>query len=272
MQRFSKPTVRMVELSVKLFDIIASFSHTSDLPRLSTVSQAWQSIIERYTMREIRIKSIDLQHFSNVFVHPNCRTALINLSYDVVLSAYSERQYARFETGQEKQQNNKTLTDAIHSLFSLLHSWDKRARIQSNGTLSYERAEAARRISLTLDAHSPVDVDRREHVNVIAQKFETLMLNDQKNLFEHRYARSFLQSLRCDELFAVSRIRVFEVTKLCHRRRIEGASLAGVAAKLLNLETILWAINDDEKFYEAVRRQNCFGKIFKYFCKYFCKN
>lgn len=262
----------MVELPVELFDIIASFSRTSDLPRLSTVSQAWQSIVERYTMREIHIKSTDLQHFSNVFIHPNRRAALMNLSYDVVLPAYSERQCARFETGQEKQRNNEFLTDAIHSLFSLLHSWDKRARIQSNGTLSYERAEAAGRISLTLDAHSPVDVDRREHVNVIAQRLETLMPNGRKDLFEHRYERSFLRILRCDELSAVSRIRGFEVTKLCHRRRIEGASLAGVAAKLPNLETIVWAINDDEKFYEAVRRQNRFGKIFKYFCKHFCKN
>lgn len=248
----------MVELPVELFDIIASFSRTSDLPRLSTVSRAWQSTVERFTMREIHIKSTDLQDFSNVFVHPNRRAALINLSYDVVLPAYSERQCARFETGQDKQRNNETLTDAVHSLFSLLHSWDKKARIQSDGTLGYERAEAAGRILLTLDAHSPLDPDRREHVDVRAQRLETLLPNGRKDLFEHRYERSFLRILRCEELSAVPRIRGFEVKKLCHRRRIEGASLAGVAAKLPNLDTIVWAINDDEKFHEAVRQQNRF--------------
>lgn len=248
----------MVELPVELFNIIASFSRTSDLPRLSALSRTWQFIIERYTMRNIYIKSTDLQEFSRIFVHPNRRAALINLSYDVVLPAYSDRQCARFETDRDKRRNNESLTDAVHSLFSLLHSWDEEARMQGDDTSSYQRPEVAGRISLTLDAHSPMDVDRRKHVDVGAQRSEALEPHSRMDLFEHRYERSFLRILRCDKLLPVSRIRGFQVERLCHRRRIEGASLAGVAAKIPNLESIVWAVNDDEKFYEALRQENRF--------------
>lgn len=251
----------MVELPVEMFDIIASFSGRNDLPRLGTVSRAWQFAIERLTMRAIRIRSTDLQVFSDLFVHRNRQAALKFIDFEVVLPAYSDRQCARFETDQDKQRNNEALTDAVHSLFSILHSWDEESGMPGSETASYQRPIVAGRICLILNAYSPSDVDRRQNIDV---KLQSYLRKNPDDLFEHRYQRSFLRVSRCDELPAVSRIGAFQAMELCHTRGrcIEGASLAGVAAKLPNLENILWTVNDNEKIYETVRQQHRFGKMF----------
>lgn len=251
----------MVQLPVELLDRIASFSSSNDLPQLSTISRAWQSVVERRTMRAIQLKSTDLQDFSNVFIHQNRRAALVDLSYNVILPAYNDHQCARFETDRDKQRNNQALTDAIHALLFLLHSWDEEAvGLSGDEMTSYSRPAVAGRISWTLDAYSPTDVHHRQDVNVDAQRFEAQLAGGRKDLFEHRYERSFLRMLNCEGLPAVSRIGGFHVEELCHRRRIEGASLAGIAAKLPNLETIVWAVNDDEKRDALVRQVHRFGK------------
>lgn len=112
----------MVGFPLEVLSMIASFSTSDDLPRLSTVSRAWQFVIERHTMGSIHVESTDLQNFSNIFAHHDRRAILMNLSYDVVLPAYSDHQCATFETNLDKQRNNEALTDAVHSLFSILHS------------------------------------------------------------------------------------------------------------------------------------------------------
>ncbi|MCJ1262953.1 hypothetical protein MMC22_002823 [Lobaria immixta] len=88
--------------------------------------------------------------------------------------------------------------------------------------------------------------------------FEDSLPNGRKDLFEHRHKSSFLRISRCHELPVVSLIRGFRAKELCHWQRIEGSSLARVAAKLPNLETDVWIANDDEKFYYASRQQNRF--------------
>lgn len=242
----------MVQLPIELLEMIASFSSSSDLARLSTVSRAWQSVAERRTMRAIHLKSSDLQHFSRIFVHQICRTALVDLSYDVILPTYSDHQCARFETLRRMQRNNQTLTDAVHALFSLLHSWDEE--------LSHSRPAAAGRISWTLHAYSPTDADHREDVDLNAQRMEVQMAGGRKDLFEHRYERSFLRMLNCEELPAVSRIGEFRVEELYYQQCVEGVSLTGIAAKLPNLENIVWAVNDDEKRVAPLRQELRFGK------------
>lgn len=250
----------MAQLPVELLNIIASFSSSNDLPRLSTISRAWQSAVERRTMRSIQLKSTDLQHFSNIFVHQNRRAALVELSYNAILPAYSDHQCARFETDGDKQQNNQALTDAIRSLLSLLHSWDDRAAGLSDSDMaSHSRPAAAGRISWTLNAYSPTDVDHRENVDVQAQRFQAQLAGGRKDLFEHRYERSFLRMFNCEELPVVSRIGAFRADEMWYRRRIEGRSLAGIAAKLPNLETVVWTVNDDEKRDVVARQMHRFG-------------
>ena len=52
----------------------------------------------------------------------------------------------------------------------------------------------------------------------------------------------------------------FIVDNLYMLRRIEDASLAGIAAKLPNLKMVVWMINDDEKCDALLRQVNRFGK------------
>ena len=82
------------------------------------------------------------------------------------------------------------------------------------------------------------------------------------DLLELRYEHSFLKLLRADELPPISRISTFITTEaLCIHRRIEGASLAGMGAKMPNLETVEWWVHDDEKRYSEVRRIHRFGEL-----------
>lgn len=260
----------MVELPLELVHIIASFSSPYDFLRLCTVSRAWQLVIESHTMRKVHIKSTDLQDFSKIFSHHNRRAALMKLTYDVVLPTYSDRQRARYESHHDKQQNNEALANAVQSLFSILHSWDEEVRMLGNTTASHQRPVVAGRISLILNVHSPTDVHGREHVDIRAQRGKSHLHNGQKHMFERRYARSarsFLKISRCDELPSVSRIRDFQTINLCHWRRIEGASLSRVAARLPNLETINWVVSDNDQFDQSVRQQQNLGKIIEYISK-----
>ena len=247
----------MVELPIELMDIILSFSSRNDFPRLSAVSRTWQFVIECHTMRDVRIKSTDLQEFSKIFLRHNRRAALKKLAFDVVLPSYSDAQSTRFETREEKQRNNEVLTDAVHSLFSILHAWDEEVGIPGNGSASYQRPVHVGRTSLILKAYSSADPGQRPVIS-------SCHFGARESLYEERYQRSFLRIARCDELPTASRIRFFEARELCYYRRIEGASLARVAAKLPNLEKIYWAVNDDEKIYETVRQQHRFGKVLRH--------
>ena len=249
----------MDQSPVELLDLIASFSNSDDLPQLSTISRTWQSVIERRTMRAIDLQSTDLEDFSNIFVHHSRQAALVNLSYNVILPAYSDYQCARFETDDDQQQNNEVLTDAVHALFSLLHSWDEEAaRLAETEISSRSRP---RRMLWTLNAYSPADVDHREGADVEMQRFYAEQYRGRQDIFEHRYERSFLRIFNYEGLPAVSRISRFHVKQLCDQRRIEGATLVRIAAKLPNLETIVWAVNDNEKHNPLVRQNHRFGKL-----------
>lgn len=86
----------------------------------------------------IQIKSTHLQVFSNMFAHHNRQTALVSIDFDVVLPAYSDNQCAWFENVQDKQWNNEALTDAVHSLFSILYSYHKEPEILGSGIVDYQ--------------------------------------------------------------------------------------------------------------------------------------
>lgn len=85
---------------------------------------------------------------------------------------------------------------------------------------------------------------------------------DRNDFLEFLYQDSFLKLLRADGLPPISRFSTFIATEgLCCHRRIEGASLAGMGAKMPNLETIEWWVHDDEKKYAEVRRMHRFGQL-----------
>ena len=238
----------MVEFPIELMEMIVSFSSRDDFGRLSAVSRTWQSVTEYHTMRKINLKSPDLQDFARIFAPHNRRAALTKLVFDVVLPSYSDDESARFETHQDKQRNSEVLSYAVHSLMSILHSWDEDVRMLGNGTASYQRPVTTGHISLVLKAYSLSD--------------EGPMLAEyiRNSVEEKRWQRSFLRISKCDEIPTVSRICEFKAVR-SRFRHIEGASLAGVAAKLPNLENISWYAYDDDRIYAAMRQQRRFGKV-----------
>lgn len=75
------------------------------------------------------------------------------------------------------------------------------------------------------------------------------------------------ESSNCGGLPAVPSIKGFKSTEeLCCRRRIEGASFVGIAAKLRNLKTIDREVNDDEKRDALVRQVKRFGTYLATLC------
>lgn len=109
-----------------------------------------------------------------------------------------------------------------------------------------------------MNAYSLSDAPYREGVAVGLQRVSEVMAD----FFELRYEHSFLKLLRADELPPISRILTFITTEaLCIHRRIEGASLAGMGAKMPNLEKVEWWVHDDEKRYPELRRIHRFGEL-----------
>lgn len=240
------------EPSPELIALILIFLDLDELKNYVTVSKSWQYAVERCTFRTIHLKSTDLDLFRDIFVDHR-RAALADLSYDVILPTYSDHQCARFETDEDKRYNNEALTEAIHRLFSILHSWNQEI---AHGTRT---SKQTRSISFKLNAYSPMDVDHRENVDVEDQRFQAQLAGGRKDLFDHRYEHSFLRVLKLAELPELLQVTSFYAEELCYNRRIEGSSLAGIAGKLPNLETIVWAVNDDEKGYPDIRRQHRYG-------------
>lgn len=66
-------------------------------------------------------------------------------------------------------------------------------------------------------------------VDVNSQRFE--LQNAWKDLFEHRYERSFLRMCNCEALPTVSRIGRVHSGNLYMLQRIEDASLAGICCQ-----------------------------------------
>lgn len=239
-------------LPPELLAIILSFFDYHERRGYVTVSRQWQLLIERRAFHKIHLKSTDLQAFSDIFVGHR-RALLADLRYDVILPSYDDRQRARFERTKDKQANNEVLTEAIHGLFSVLASWDE-AKDHEIAT-----CEQRRHISLNLRAYSLTDVDERRHEHVWPEIRDNYDIEEQCARFRLRYKHSFLQVLRVGELPDVPQISDFQCNGWSWPRRIEGSSLAGVVAKLPNLETLGWTINDNEKRYPAVRQQHRFG-------------
>ena len=112
------------EPSPELIVLILSFLDLDELINHVTVSKSWQYSVDRCTFPTIHLKSTDLDRFRDIFVGHR-RAALADLSYDVILPTYSDHQCAKFETDEDKRHNNEALTEALHGLFSILHSWNQ---------------------------------------------------------------------------------------------------------------------------------------------------
>lgn len=248
----------MDSLPLELLAIIVSLLDPSERARYATISRQWQAAVERLTFRSVRLKSIDLKRFSDVFVGHR-RAALTELDYHVILPSYSENSCAKFENEKDKSLNNEAFTKAIHSLFGILHCWDEVKTNNGAAKEEYKKSEArARPISLTLTAYSPLDPPYRE--NIERHRYQVTVSLERNDLFERRYEHSFLRLLKPDRLplvLCISRLKT--PVKVEIPRRLDGASVAAIAAKLPNLGVIDWSLSDDEKKFPSLRQQHRYG-------------
>jgi hypothetical protein len=240
----------MDSLAPELLDAIIELLDPSDLLRCCTVSQRWQSSVERLTFRDIRLKSTDLERFSDIFSDHRRREVLATIEYHVILPPYDDKRCDLLETAEDMDSNNEAFTEAFHGLFGILHAWG-----HDNGQRASNQTRGCP-IKLKLAVYSPTDYPFRHGMD----KWETRRLWQQTAFFGPQYEYSFLRLLQ-EELPTVLRIWRFEAMRATLRpRNVEGAALAAIAAKLPDLESIDWQINDDDKKFPLLRQQRRYGR------------
>jgi hypothetical protein len=221
----------MNNLPQELLDAISLQLPDSDLHNCCTVSRRWQFTVERLTFIWIRLKSTDLERFSDIFSDHHRRESLELIDYQVVLPTYSD-----------KRLNTEAFTEALHGLFRILHSWEHKGGAATSNQKT---------VSLELSFDSP------KHSRSWKNPWQEF--RKKYGLFELRHEYSFLRLLN-DDLPTVSRISRFQLpTRLHSPQHVDGATLAAIAAKLPNLEYIMWHLIDDDKKFPSQRQQRRYG-------------
>ena len=259
----------MNDLSQELICHIASFLERDDdesdtlllfrkkalskLPPFATISRQWQYAIERRTFRSLSVKSTELPYISSLIIRHR-RGVLANLTYRIVLPTYDDDACAKFENEVDKRFNNVFFTEAIHGLFRLLKSWEEESgKRNQDGSWSHTRP-----ISLDFaQVYSPMD---RKHRGAEKYKKDRRLhdVGRRYDLWEHRYEHSFLQLLETQDLPVLSRILDLQAS-INYPRAMEPRSIVAIAAKLSDLKSITWELNDDEKKYVQLQQDNRYG-------------
>lgn len=91
-----------------------------------------------------------------------------------------------------------------------------------------------------MNAYSLSDAPYRDGVDVRQQRVDAVMSGYLNDFFKIRYEHSFLKLLRRRASTYITYFDLYNHRGLCLLRRMEGASLAGMGAKMPNLETVAW--------------------------------
>ena len=217
------------------------------LPAYATISRSWQYAIERQTFREVTLKSIQIDELSRTVVKHR-RKFLRRLELNVVLPTYTEGACAKFETEKDTQINNQVFTKAVKDLLALLRSWHdefETMRLENDSPLEQ---------SLCLcigDCYSPMDCGYRGW----GMEWDPEHPYD---LFQHRYESSLLQLESIEGIQEVPQVSSFH--KAMGTRNIEPRSLAMIATRFHNLDSLRWRLQDNEKNDPRLRQQTRFGE------------
>ena len=93
----SSSTMAMNNLSPELLSHIVTCLAPSKFRCYATISRPFQFVIERHTIRSIRLKSSDLALFSTPFSVPHRRSGLGELIYHIILPTYSLNRIGKFK-------------------------------------------------------------------------------------------------------------------------------------------------------------------------------
>ena len=222
------------------------------LPAYATISASWQYAIECQTFREIAVKSTEMVDFSRTMVYHR-RKLLRRLELNVILPTYTDKACAKFETDKDTQSNNQVFTKAIKDLLALLRSWHDES--QATGNDSGALIQQSLRLCIG-DCYSPKDCRYRGWEKYQEDRHEW-ELGRRHDLFEDRYASSLLQLESIEGIQEIPQISSFHRSP--GNRNIEPRSLAMIASKFPNLDSIRWRLKDDEKRDPRLRQQTRFS-------------
>ncbi|KAH6973569.1 hypothetical protein BKA56DRAFT_634630 [Ilyonectria sp. MPI-CAGE-AT-0026] len=222
---------------------------TVERPALATISRPWQQAIEKQTFRKLRLRSTDLDRFEKT-VTGSRRRFLSGIRFVIVLPGYPAEARGRFERETDRQANDKAFTDAVNGLFRILGSWDE----------GRDGLETGYSIQLDIEAvYSPTD-DFHNGSRGAPRRIERLDVAELENeeevrrrdLQDRRFQYSYIQLLHPAELPVVRAIAGFNTTVM--KRTLAHRTAVDIAAKLPNLRSGNWLMDDTEQRYPAMRR------------------
>lgn len=234
------------ELISRVLDYICPQGHDMDSPPslvlYATLGHRWQAIIESRTFANIQIDTRKrMKEFQQIATDPRRRSCVKHIDLVVQLESYDVPARARWETDEERQQNNRIFTSTISTLFKILSSWP---------------ADATR-IELSIWAMCPSDfLDFKQRRRQAARS----RLDD---LLHMRYERSYLEFSRTTpdiECPPVPIVTSLSIHGLADERVIEPASSVFIASKLPELNRVRLSMRDDCKRDEQLRQRLRNGK------------
>lgn len=264
-------SAKLTDLPQEVINLIASFveryedqpddtSYTGTkvamkLPHYATISRSWQYAVECITFRELTLNSSVLPWFSGIMVEQR-RAMLRYLTFEVLLPTYSDKACAKFENDKDKQLNNIVFSEAIKDLLGLLRSWYDNRRKETHKNDSWDDTP----LELCLGkCYSPMD-GRHRGKTKFDQDLKDQRLGKRHDLFYARYESSLLQLQSFEDIEEVPQVSRFDIG-MGERRRIEPRSMALIAGRFPNLESIDWEVCDNEKRDPNLRQQIRFGKF-----------
>ncbi|KAI8711659.1 hypothetical protein NCS52_01430000 [Fusarium sp. LHS14.1] len=216
--------------------------HLSRAP-LATVSRRLQTAVERWTFRDMRINSDELEKFIQLLT-PSRRTFLAGLEFIPMLPTYKDAAGTRAESPAERAANDESYTQAVQSLLETLKAWEE----EDPHSVNYR---------LKLSINIPQSPSDRAWPGIFPQ-FRALLPKG-NCIYEGRYLHSYIDLLRLEQLPEVHRVKHL-VMKRPDKKRIHRNVCPKVpfmlASKMPNLESINVSVDDSEERFLDLRAKN----------------
>ena len=236
--------LKMEKLSHESIENILGCLEGQDLVNCAPVSNQFRTVVERHTFRDLKIKSTELDTFEKLFSDTRRRACLRELRFGAVLPEYAEKYSARFEREQDRSANNEAFSEAVASLFDILHSWES----PTNGTDVHGHVNG-HGITFELGAWAPSDPGHRKSEQAVPHDLEW-----------RRWRRSFLKILDSNSIKPVHNITNFRARidprrytgEIIDVRHVDPASAVSLARKIPNLERIDWSFWDGDELEQYI--------------------
>jgi hypothetical protein len=210
---------------------------------LATVSRRLQTAVERWTFRDIRINSDELEKLIELLT-PARRTFLAGLEFVPILRRYKDAASARAESPADRAANDESYTRAVQSLLETLKVWEE----ENPHSINYR---------LRLSINVPQSRSDRVWPGIFPQW--KALLPKGNCIYEGRYLHSYIVLLRPEQLPEVHRVNHLVMIrpdeKRIHRNVCPKVPFM-LASKMPNLETVDFSVDDSEERFLDLRRRN----------------